>query len=177
MLEELKPLKRAHFYDRYIDLVTNVDIVQELYEGLNYAVTFLNAIPEDMMEYRYAFGKWSIAQVVQHCADCEIIFNYRALTIAKENGPVSLPSFEEDDYVKATDVEALDKSDLIEYLTAVRVVTINTARMLTDEQLAKTGIANGNEIGVSSLFYCSSGHLRHHINVIRERYLNIEHHA
>ena len=42
---------------------------------------------------------------------------------------------------------------------------------LNAEQLAESGVANGNEISVENLGKLVVGHNIHHLNIIRERYL------
>ena len=44
-------------------------------------------------------------------------------------------------------------------------------RTLDEEAWARTGTANNNQITVSALAFIIAGHVRHHMNVLRERYL------
>jgi len=37
--------------------------------------------------------------------------------------------------------------------------------------LTSSGIANGNKVSVRALGYHIAGHEKHHVNIIRERYL------
>jgi hypothetical protein len=40
-----------------------------------------------------------------------------------------------------------------------------------DEQLEATGVANGKAISVNAIGFIIAGHARHHLNVLKERYL------
>ena len=44
-------------------------------------------------------------------------------------------------------------------------------RNFTDEAWERRGLANDNEITVRALAYVLVGHERHHLKVLRERYL------
>lgn len=171
MLTELEPLVCAPFYSTYLNLVGHSSIAEELKLSSETAIHFLNQIPESRYSHRYAEGKWSIAQVIQHCIDTEIIFHYRALTIAREPSLQDLPGFDENNYAEQSLVGYFTKSELINYLTSVRGTTLGTIRTMTDVQMRKIGRANGWDVQPLALFFCCSGHLRHHMNVIRERYL------
>lgn len=171
MLTELEPLVCAPFYSTYLNLVERASIAEELSLSRENAVQFLSQIPESRFAHRYAEGKWSIAQVIQHCIDTETIFHYRALTIAREPSMQELPGFNENTYAEQSLVGDFTKSEFINYLTSVRDTSLCTIRTMTDEQMRKIGRANGWDVQPLALFFCCSGHLRHHMNVIRERYL------
>jgi len=52
----------------------------------------------------------------------------------------------------------------------VRASTIRFVKSLNAEELARRGVANGNEITVRALVYIIAGHERHHVALFRERY-------
>ena len=60
---------------------------------------------------------------------------------------------------------------LLEEFNAVRKSSVLFFENLNDEQLAETGVANGNEISVETLGKLIVGHNIHHLNIIFERYL------
>jgi hypothetical protein len=47
-------------------------------------------------------------------------------------------------------------------------------RNLDEEAWNRVGIANNSEVTVRALAFIMAGHLRHHMNVLRERYLSAE---
>src|SRR5688572_5676076 len=85
------------YYQAYIDLVTETDLVEALNETAQADADFIRGIDEAQAEYAYEPGKWSIAEVVQHVIDAERIFAYRALCIARGE-KINLPGFEENEY-------------------------------------------------------------------------------
>jgi uncharacterized damage-inducible protein DinB len=86
----------AHLHEE-INLVKQ-DNLKEAFSKHADAISFLKTIPEEKWSYRYAEGKWSIRQVVQHLIDGERIFCNRALVIARKDKTTSLVPFEQDDY-------------------------------------------------------------------------------
>ncbi len=53
----------------------------------------------------------------------------------------------------------------------VRKSTILLFKNLTEKAMLRIGSANGSIVSVRALGYIISGHLQHHINIIKERYL------
>jgi uncharacterized damage-inducible protein DinB len=66
------------FYHNYIKLVQENDLKEVFKKHQSNIVPFLQSIPEEKWDYRYAEGKWSIKELVQHLIDAERIFCYRA---------------------------------------------------------------------------------------------------
>lgn len=171
MISELQSLIRTPYFDTYLKLVESSDLRYELRASQTSFLQLIRSLSDDQLNYRYAPEKWTIAQVIYHTIECEIIFNYRALTIAKE-AHAELPGFDENEYTAAAHVEDATVEQLAAFFDSTRQSTLGLLSTLDEAQLQKTGLANGNEVQVSALFYITSGHTRHHQNVINERYLN-----
>ena len=62
-------------------------------------------------------------------------------------------------------------NDLIAELATARQATVALFRGLPEEAWDRSGVANDNAISVRGLAYVIVGHERHHLNVLRERYL------
>jgi hypothetical protein len=86
----------AHFYE-YIKLVENEDLNSVLKNQIEVSKQFFHSIPEEKTYYRYAEGKWSIKEVLQHIIDTERVFTYRALAFACKETSV-LPNMDENNY-------------------------------------------------------------------------------
>lgn len=156
----------------YIQAAANVELIEELEICLHDFIKFVQNIPMDKFDYRYAEGKWTIKDIIQHLIDAERIFAYRALRISR-NDKTPLPGFEENDYVKNTNANGRSIQDLLTEFSAVRQSTILLFKSLTDEQLKRIGIASNNEISVRALGFVTIGHQKHHQKVFQERYLQI----
>lgn len=164
------PDEHIEYYGRYINLVTGNDLVQLLQDDRDKLLNFVQNIPPDKLDYRYAPGKWNIREVLVHMIDCERVFAYRALCFARKDEN-RLPGFDEEKWGAV--MNAADRSItsiLLEY-NAVRNATIALFATFNHGEDLYRGIANNNEISVRALGYIICGHEIHHINVITERYL------
>ena len=83
------------YYQRYIDLATEDDIVAALDAQSHETATLLGGLSEQQASHRYEPDKWSVKQLVGHIGDSERIFAYRALRIARGD-TTPLPGFEAD---------------------------------------------------------------------------------
>src|SRR5204863_8887114 len=123
--------------------------------------------------YAYAEGKWTIRQLVGHLIDGERVFGYRAFCIARGEKQ-NLPGFEQDDYLLTAPYNNIDLEDLLSEMRLVRLANIAMFRTLDEEAWSRVGIANNNEVTVRAIAFIMAGHVRHHMNVLRVRYLEIE---
>jgi hypothetical protein len=161
----------APYFDRYISLVSEDDVVGAIERQSEETAALLATIGEEKAKFRYAPDKWSIKQLVGHVADSERIFDYRMLCIARgETQP--LPGFDENDYMRQATFDALPFSQVVDNLAAVRRASLTLIRSLDDQAWSRSGIANNNKISVRALAFTLLGHERHHLRVLRERYLS-----
>ncbi|RYZ44623.1 MAG: DinB family protein [Chitinophagaceae bacterium] len=157
------------FYHNYIKQVEEGEILPALQSSHEKVVSILGSIPEEKWSNRYAEGKWSILEMVQHMIDTERIFAYRALCIARGE-KASLPGFDENAYAATSNAERRSKEDLLEEWTVVRKATILLYQSFTEEQTINAGTANNFPIGVDAIGFIAAGHVRHHLNILKERY-------
>lgn len=170
MLESLKELVHDPYFSTYTKNVKYEDISREMEDSGKEIEQFFASWPSDRWNHRYADGKWSVKEVLFHIVQTELIFNFRALTIASEEGRADLPGFDENQYVAGTNLEDRVPQWLMAFFKATRQQSILLSQMLSEEQLGKVGVASGKEVQVKALFYMSSGHTRHHLAVLKERY-------
>ena len=159
------------FYHKYVILVPEDDSVSALANTTEPMLTFLENIPAEQWDFRYAEGKWSIREVVQHMIDTERIFSYRALCFARSE-KASLPGFDENKYAAASEANRRDKEELIDELAAVRNAMVLLFRSFSAQQLLNTGVANNKPMGVNDIGFIATGHVLHHLNILKERYLS-----
>lgn len=167
-----KPIEGSfpEFFSRYIKLVPEESLAEAFAAQQTFIDHFFKDIPTDKTTFAYAPGKWTIKVLLQHIMDAERIFNYRALSIARgETQP--LPGFEEDDYAKNSGADLRDWGSMVEELKHLRQSTIILYDTFPPGALQNTGVSNGREISVNALGFITIGHVYHHINIIKERYL------
>jgi uncharacterized damage-inducible protein DinB len=160
----------AGFFSTYINILENVNLVEELEISLADFIKFVQNIPLDKFDYRYAEEKWTIKDIIQHIIDAERIFCYRALRFSR-NDKTPLPGFEENDFVKNTNANSRSIQDLLSELSAVRYATLALFKSFSNEQLLRIGTASNNEISVRAIGFIVIGHQKHHQQVFIERYL------
>jgi hypothetical protein len=160
----------APYYERYVSLVPEGDIASILEQQLEETLSLLASISETKAMHRYAAGKWSIKELVGHIIDGERIFAYRALRFAR-NDSNPLPGFEQDDYIRNAEFDSRTLADLVEEFNHLRRANIYLFKSLSSEAWHRRGIASENEVSVRALAYIMAGHITHHLEVLRSRYL------
>jgi len=158
------------YYQGYINQIEGDQIVEILESNFNELKIFLNSLPVEKHEYAYAEGKWTIKEIVNHLSDGERLFQYRAMRFAR-NDKTELAGFDENKYTPETNANARDFQDLMSELELVRKSAISLYKSLSPEILERTGTANKIEMSVLALGFIIAGHAKHHINVIKDRYL------
>ena len=160
----------APFYAGYISAVPEGDLLQLLASQRDDTVRLLGTVDDTKAKHRYAEGKWSIAEVLSHVTDAERVFTYRALTFARAD-PTPLPSFDENAWAATSNAGRRPMGRLLAEYQAVREATIQLFGSFSDEEFARAGVASKNSVSVRALAYIVVGHERHHLRILRERYL------
>ena len=132
---------------------------------------FLRSIPAEKWSYRYEEGKWSVAEVLNHLMDTERIFTTRALRIARGD-VLPQPGFDQDDYVRSTELENRDPHSFIAEYRAVRGATLAFFKSLAGNAWTRRGKANQSVLSVRAVAYILAGHEIHHLRILKERYLH-----
>lgn len=160
------------FYGGYIAAVPDTaDLLALLAAQGADTVALLRALPESRGSHRYAPGKWSIKEVVGHVVDTERVMSYRALRVARADR-TPLAGFEQDDWVRASNAERRRMADLLDELQLVRASTVALFRGMDDAAFTRRGVANAGEVTTRALAWIITGHERHHVRILRERYLS-----
>jgi uncharacterized damage-inducible protein DinB len=157
-------------FANYVREAGEVNLIEELEISLHDFIKFVQNIPLDKFDYRYAEGKWTIKDIIQHLIDSERVFMYRALRFSR-NDKTPLPGFEENDYVENTSANKRSIQDLLTELSALRHSTLLFYKSLSEEQLRRIGTASTHQISAGALGFVVIGHQKHHQKVFQERYL------
>ncbi len=172
-MSKLTESQYPNYFKPYIEILGKdvKSIVSHLESSLEKALILLASLPEEKLQYRYADGKWTIKELIQHIIDAERVFGYRALTFGRKD-TTPLPGFEENDYVENSSANGRPYNDLLEELKSVRLSTISLFKSFNESNLENRGVASGKSMSVRALGYVTSGHLLHHIKIIEDRYLD-----
>jgi len=162
----------AAFYQPYIQIIMDNDknIIENLEYSFEYFNDIVSGIDAKKQLFRYEKNKWTIREIVQHLIDVERVFNYRAMRFSR-NDVSDLPGFDENQFVLQSNANQRDFETLIAEFSSLRKATILMYHGFTNDILQLGGKANGSFISVRVLGYITSGHLLHHLSVIKDRYL------
>ena len=160
----------APYYGTYVGKVPDGDLLELLERQRRETQNLLAGLSDTQALHRYAPGKWSIKEVVGHLMDSERVFCYRALRFARADEK-PLQGIDEKAWVPAGSFDARPLADLAAELEAVRRATIALFGGFDAAALARKGTANNNEVTVRALAWIVAGHERHHVAILRERYL------
>jgi hypothetical protein len=156
----------------YVDRVRGDDAVEALSESESETVALLGPLEEDKVSgLTYAPGKWTLKQVLGHVIDCERVFAYRALCIARGEA-ASLPGFDQEAYAAVADAESRSLASLLVEYHAVREASMALFKTLSPEAWTRRGKANELSVTVRGLAFQIPGHELHHLAILRERYLS-----
>ncbi|MEM6964631.1 MAG: DinB family protein [Bacteroidota bacterium] len=164
-----QPHEYAPFYAPYVAKAKHQDFQKSLIDLRSQTIKLVSDLTEAQWNYRYAPEKWSIKEVLLHLLDCERIFAYRALRIAR-NDSTTLPGFEQDDYVPFCNAEQRTPASIIVEYKAVRQATIHLFKNFSKKDFQRKGTASGFAVSVLGLGYIIVGHEMHHLAVLAERY-------
>jgi len=160
------------FYAGYVGQVPDGDVIEALIGSAEITAALLHDVGDDVADRAYAEGKWTLKEVLLHCADAERIFAYRALRIARGD-ETPLPGWDENAYTPQSGANARSLHSILDELESVREATVTLFQGLPDEAWSRSGTANGRPVTVRAIAWITAGHLLHHLQVVQERYLGI----
>ena len=168
-LERPPASEYAPYQAGYVASVPDGDIFEILSRQRVEFPEFVRSFGEGRGGHRYAPGKWSIKEMLGHVNDTERVFAYRALRFARGD-ETSLPSFEQDDYVRTGNFDARSLASLADEFSHLRAGTLDLYYHLDVDALARRGTASGFVVSVRAMAFVIAGHVAHHERILRERY-------
>lgn len=160
----------AAYYRPYLEGLPSDNIIDFLEDQKEEIMRFLQSISGDKWNHAYAPGKWTVKEVIGHVVDTEIIYGYRALSFARGEQQ-ALPGFDENDYVRSGKFAYQDIQEIIPVFLRARELNVVLFRSIPEDDWNNVGIANGNKTKAGAIPYLVAGHARHHMRIIKERYL------
>lgn len=160
----------APFYQGYVSLVTEPNIISALQKQTSELNELFAGTFDEKSDFAYAEGKWTIRELLGHIIDGERVFSYRALRISRDD-QTPLASFEENSYVANSNFSHTSLADLLKEFALLRESNVLMFKNFPAEAWSRTGTASDAIVSVRALSYIMVGHARHHLNILRERYL------
>ena len=161
----------APFYAGYIQRAqTRGDVFAALSKQLEELQTELGDLTDEQGLFRDAPNEWSIKEVIGHLNDVERVFSYRMLRVSR-NDLTPLPGFEQNDYVREAGFDTYSLQDLIQEFENLRRANILAIQNMSEEATVRRGNASGYTVSARALIYMIVGHVDHHLESLREKYL------
>jgi len=152
----------------YFDLAKDEDL-KHLFSSRS-TFTLLKSIDEEKATHRYEPDKWSIKQVVGHITDHERIKMSRAFWLSR-NEKLELWGYDQEALVKNARFDELTMEQLITDIASVRQSSLSFIDTLSEGQLKIEGKARQYPVSLEEFLKSIIGHERHHLNILKERYL------
>lgn len=159
----------ADFYFTYISKVPGNDLMAVLESQLSNTLPWLRGVTEEQSLRRYAAGKWSMREVLNHMNDTERLFSFRAFWLARGMTDAQ-PSFDENVAAQTAEADNRTWESHIDELESIRATTLALFRNLPDDAWMRRGLQSGTPVTVRALAYICAGHFTHHVGVLRDRY-------
>jgi len=163
-----QPDEYSPHHEQYVCLIKR-PILEEMAAGRESILRLIDQVPEERGGFRYAERKWTIRECIGHMADAERIHTFRALTFARNDG-IDLPKWAPDAYAAAANFNTRSIRSLVEEELAVRDATIALFSSLPAEAWSREGTVSGKRLTVRAIAYIAAGHVKRHLDVLRERY-------
>ena len=157
------------YYDRYINLVPDVELSYAFDDSIRQLDSLDRNLLATLAGKRYAPGKWTVNDIVQHLTDTERIFSYRTLLYARRDGTIP-QGFDQNQLVVNAGAGRRSIDELLRELTMLRRATMSMFECFDDETMGCKGICWDYEITVLGMGFNIIGHQIHHFNIIREKY-------
>ena len=158
------------YYKQYVDLVPTTYLEAELQTNFHEMSLFLLNMEDSKWNYQYAEGKWTVSQVLMHIIDVEHMFCNRIMNMVR-GLKTDLESFDDNLMAENAVTEKITPKRFIDLYNATRNYTFALARTLTKEDWDKSAHVEGKPFTVRSLYYCIIGHERHHMSVVKSKYM------
>ena len=157
-------------YFQYFINKVNDDVFLTLERIRDQHVAFIETLSEAQLMHRYQPEKWSIKEVIGHCIDTERVFVYRLHAFSRKEEQ-NLAGFDENEYIKTSNYDLLEKEDLTHLYRTNRQSTMAFCKTLTPQMWERSGVANDSLFVNRAIPYIIAGHEMHHFEFIRKTYL------
>jgi hypothetical protein len=163
-----EPTEYAGFFQGYVDLVPEVDVLPVMATQLDEMLDFFQRVPDASASVLHAPYTWTFKEVVGHITDGERVFGYRALRFGRGD-TTPLAGFDENTFAQAANYNRLAFTDVVSEFEAARRSNLWLFRNMPDDAWSRQGEANKSVVSVRALAYIIVGHSRHHMAILRKR--------
>lgn len=158
-------------FEAYISLMCEDSLIDVLRKDRNQTYHFFENMEEHQLEYRYADDKWNPKEILMHINYVERIMQYYAFAASRNDEKTTIAPINHDAYCKNSEIKSMSVDELLDEFNTIRNYTIELFLGLSQTQLLSCCDLADNAISARAIGFTITGHARHHINIIKERYL------
>jgi uncharacterized damage-inducible protein DinB len=129
----------AAYTNAVLELVGNRDPISVLRETPARLPRAIDGLSSEQLRQPEKPGKWSIAQVLQHLADSDVVWAWRMRLILAQDRP-AITGYDQDAWAERLHYAETDPSDAIELFTVLRRSNIRLLERTVPQQLTRVGI-------------------------------------
>ncbi len=160
------PQERAKYSAAILDLVGGRDPLSVLRETPAAAARAVEGLTSAQLRKPEAAGKWSIAQVLQHLADSDLVWGWRMRLILAQDRP-TLTGYDQDLWADRLHYADADPAHALETLRVLRRGNLALIERATPEDLTRVGVhSERGEESAGHLIGLYAGHDLLHLRQI-----------
>jgi DinB superfamily len=153
---------------RLLGLAAGSDPIAVLASTPDRIAALIDGRPLADLRRRPSADRWSIAEIVHHLADAEIVFAYRARMILSAPG-TALQAYDQDAWSRAQRAADTDPHASLALFRALRTAMLSLLSRLTEEELDRYGMhAERGRESMRHLKSLHAGHDRNHLAQIEQ---------
>jgi len=160
------PELRAMYGAAVLELVGERNPVDVLRDTPGAAARAVATLTPSQLKTPEAPGKWSVAMVLRHLADTDVVWGWRMRLILAQERPV-ITGFDQDLWAERLDYAGADPNESLETFAVLRRDNLRLIERATPDDLARVGVhAERGEESAGYLVRLYAGHDLLHLNQI-----------
>ena len=128
----------------------------------------ISGVPKKNLYKQPAPDKWSVAQIVAHLADSELVLGWRYRSVAEKSG-VTLQPYDQDIWMGISNHQASNINAMLEMYSVLRQANLRFLTGLPEKKMENYGIhlERGKET-IRHIMNLEAGHDLNHFNQIKK---------
>lgn len=159
------PEERANYATTVLGYLEGRAPIAVLRDTADALARALDGLTADQLRQPEAPGKWSIAQLVQHLADSELVWGWRARLILAQDKP-TITGYDQDLWAERLRYSEADPHEALATFMVLRGANLKLIERATPEDLKRAGVHS--ERGEESLEYLCGLYAGHDLGHLRQ---------
>ena len=159
------PQERAKYSQAVLELVGGREPLNVLRDTPAAAASAIEGLSPAQLRKPEAPGKWSIAQVLQHLADSDLVWGWRVRLILAQDRP-TLTGYDQDLWAERLHYADADPQEALEQLRVLRRGNLGLIARATPDDLKRVGVHS--ERGEESVGYLCGLYAGHDLLHLRQ---------